>query len=214
MSDIKNILCFGDSNTYGLIPGNIGRYDRNTRWTGLLQKKLGEDHFIIEAGCSGRTTMHDDVSRLYKNGSKSLLQIIQDNSPIDMIVLMLGTNDLKKVYEPTPEKLGRGIETLVDIIENSSDSNFGKIIKLLIVSPLHLEDDVWKKKYDVDFDEKSVEVSRNLTKVYKDIAKKHKSYFIDASSVTKVSNKDCQHLNEEGHRKMAEAIYDVIKYIR
>lgn len=210
----KNILCFGDSNTYGLIPGGIGRYDRNTRWTGLLQKKLGDDYYIIEAGCSGRTTVHDDVYRLYKNGSKALPQIIQDNSPIDMIILMLGTNDLKKVYKPTPEKLGNGIETLINIIEDNIDFNLGKKMDMLIISPLHLEDNVWKEKLDEDFDETSVLVSRNLTEVYRNIAKKHNSYFIDASSVTKVSNKDAEHLNEEGHKKLADSIYSFLKDIQ
>ena len=213
MSKIKNILCFGDSNTYGYIPGNSGRYDRDTRWTGILQKKLGENYYVIEEGCCGRTTIYDDSKRPYKNGSKSLLQVIQDNSPIDMIIIMLGTNDLKKVYEPTPLKLGRGIETLVNIIENNTESNFGKKIEILIISPLQLGEDIWRKKYDEEFDDHSVEVSKNLTKVYKEIAKRHNSYFIDASSVAVVSNKDAQHLNEEGHRKMACAVYNLLKDI-
>ena len=70
---MKSILCYGDSNTYGLMPDSPDRYPRDVRWTGILQKKLGEDYYVIEEGLSGRTTLWDDPIEEHKNGKKYVL---------------------------------------------------------------------------------------------------------------------------------------------
>ena len=91
------VLCYGDSNTWGRDPHGKGiRYPVNVRWTGLLQSKLGHDYDIIEEGLGGRTTVIDDPKREGRNGKTYLRPCLETHSPIDVITLMLGTNDFIK----------------------------------------------------------------------------------------------------------------------
>ena len=92
---MKRILCFGDSNTYGYKPDRSGQFNENIRWTGLLSKSLGDDLTIIEDGVCGRTLAIDDPMFVSRNGLKSIENSIRSNSPIDLLIIMLGTNDLK-----------------------------------------------------------------------------------------------------------------------
>ena len=92
---MKNILCYGDSNTWGYIPGGKGRYEYAVRWTGAAQRLLGDGYRIIEEGLNGRTTVFDspfDGSVL--NGKSHLMCCLMSHAPLDAVVIMLGTNDL------------------------------------------------------------------------------------------------------------------------
>ena len=109
---MKSILCYGDSNTYGLMPDSPDRYPRDVRWTGILQKKLGEDYYVIEEGLSGRTTLWDDPIEEHKNGKKYLLPCLDSHKPVDLVILMLGTNDLKTRFSLTPFDIGASVEIL------------------------------------------------------------------------------------------------------
>jgi lysophospholipase L1-like esterase len=207
MNQIKKILCYGDSNTFGFRPDNSGRYNRFTRWTGILQNKLGTGYSIIEDGSCGRTTVHDDLTRPYKNGKEFLLPSIKFHKPIDLILLMLGTNDLKTVYHPSADKVGSGIEVLLDIIEKNPASNNGSIPGILLISPIHLKDEVWKEELDLAFDAESVKISKQLEDTYRKIAAKHKCHFFSASSVSEASSLDAEHLDDAGHLQLANALY-------
>lgn len=115
---MKQILCFGDSNTYGLIPGTTNqRYGWGTRWTSILDDKVRTKGYrVIEEGLCGRTTVFDDPFRTERRGTEMLPAILESHRPVDTIVLMLGTNDCKSVYSATPEVIGQGIEQLLDQI--------------------------------------------------------------------------------------------------
>ena len=111
---MKQILCFGDSNTYGLIPATKDRYDWNTRWTGILSKKIEKNGYrVVEEGLCGRTTIFEDATRKGRKGANLLPIILETHKPIDTVVLMLGTNDCKTAYGATAEKIGSGIELLI-----------------------------------------------------------------------------------------------------
>ena len=156
---MKQILCFGDSNTYGLIPGTKDRYDWDTRWSGRIGQRLWEDGCrIVEEGLCGRTTVFDDPLRDGRRGTELLSVILETHKPVDVVVLMLGTNDCKAAYETTPEKIGVGIERLLDQIWRERED-----LPVLLISPIHLGADV--EKYDREFDRRSVEVSKGLKRV-------------------------------------------------
>ena len=190
---MREILCFGDSNTYGYIPGHYEkapeRYPWGIRWTSLLNEKLGkEDYRVIEEGLCGRTTVFEDSFRAYRNGSEMLPAILETHQNVDLVILMLGTNDCKAVYGTTPEIIGRGIEKLIR----------------------HLGEDVWKSEYDPEFSMESVDISKGLEAVYQRIADKEGIPFLAASSVAQPSKTDEEHMDEENHALFAQAVYQKI----
>ena len=201
---MQHILCFGDSNTYGLIPATKDRYDWNTRWTGILSKKIEKNGYrVVEEGLCGRTTIFEDATRKGRKGADLLPIILETHKPIDTVVLMLGTNDCKTAYGATAEKIGSGIELLIKQIKDSDPD-----INIILVSPIELGEGVWEEGFDTEFNENSVEVSKQLPEVYRKIAEKYDADFVAASEYARPSSADREHLNEFGHRKLAEAIYN------
>ena len=110
-----NILCFGDSNTYGYKPDGTGRFDTDTRWTSLLQKKLGADHRVIEEGLCGRTTVFQDDLREGRRGLDLIGVTMEMHNPIDLLIVMLGTNDCKARYNASAGTIAKG---LAQVIQN------------------------------------------------------------------------------------------------
>lgn len=106
-----NILCFGDSNTNGSNPVG-GRWGRWERWTGVLQKLLGDDYYVIEEGCGGRTTVMEDWLEPDKNGRAQLPVALRTHRPLDLVVIMLGTNDMKKRFSLLPVDIAYGAAEL------------------------------------------------------------------------------------------------------
>ena len=105
----KNILCFGDSNTWGFPPDCGARYDRETRWPGVLQQQLGEDYYVIEEGLPGRNTVWDDPVEGGKNGLKQLVPLIHSHMPLDLLIIMLGTTDFKNRFSVSPRDISWSI---------------------------------------------------------------------------------------------------------
>lgn len=206
---MKQILCFGDSNTFGYIPGNGQRYPWGVRWTSILNEKLGlENYRVIEEGLCGRTTIFEDPLRDGRRGVDILPTVLETHAPVDLVVLMLGTNDCKSVYGATAEIIGKGISNLIAQIRA-----YAKTSKILLISPIHLGEQVWKKEYDPEFSPASIEVSKGLAGVYQRIARKEQADFLDASVYTSPSSIDQEHLTEEGHRLLAGAILQKIREI-
>lgn len=199
---MKQILCFGDSNTYGLIPGELERYDLNTRWTGILAGQLGHKEYqVIEEGLCGRTTIFEDVLRNGRKGIELLPIILETHKPLDSVILMLGTNDCKSLYKASPQLIGKGIKRLIDQIRSVDDK-----IKILLVSPILLGEGVGDEGYDAEFNENSVAVSKELKKVYSVLASEERCEFLAASDYAVASEIDREHLDDNGHKKLAEAI--------
>ncbi len=204
---MKQILCFGDSNTFGLIPGTGNLYDWNIRWTGILDKNLREKGYrIIEEGLCGRTTVFDDSFREGRKGADILPTLLESHNPIDIVILMLGTNDCKTIYNATAETIGKGIQRLLQQIKQKSPQ-----AKIILVSPIYLGQGVGEKGFDSEFDDSSVETSENLHKVYNRIADENEIYYLKASGYANPSPQDREHLDENGHRKLAEGLLDLLE---
>ena len=129
-----NILCFGDSNTYGYRPDGTGRFDEKTRWTCLLQKKFGNRHRIIEEGLCGRTTIFSDAFREGRRGLDQIGITIETHNPIDLLILMLGTNDCKTRFNASSKTIAKGLIQVIEKAKKYSSQPF----ELLIISPIHL----------------------------------------------------------------------------
>ena len=138
--------------------------------------KLGmENYRVIEGGLFGRTTIFEDPLRDGRRGVDILPTVLETHAPVDLVVLMLGTNDCKSVYGATAEIIGKGISNLIAQIRA-----YAKTSKILLISPIHLGEQVWKKEYDPEFSPASIEVSKGLAGVYQRIARKEKADFLDA----------------------------------
>ena len=200
---MKSVLAFGDSNTWGLVPGTGSRvrYPENVRWTGLLQSRLNDTR-VIEEGLCGRTTVFEDELRVGRKGLSLLPVILESHAPLDAVIIMLGTNDCKSVYGASAHTIGKGIELCLDEIEKTVPAE-----KIILVSPIHLGDEVWRPDKDPEFDKDSIEVSHELREVYSRIAEKRGVRFLAASDIASPDKKDDEHLNEEGHKALSEAIY-------
>lgn len=206
----KRILCYGDSNTYGYVPaGNGRRYSENIRWPSRLAKLLGEEYEVIEEGLPGRTA---DMCEQFpwKEGRAYLYAVLSTHRPIDLTVIMLGTNDLKKAFQRDARAIG---ETVGDIVESTQaflkekqDYSPG----ILLVSPAPLDPCVSQGPFGSDFDSRSVQVSCQLKEAYQDIAEKTGCLFLDASQYACAGKKDGVHLEPESHLKLAEGIFQVI----
>ena len=116
---MKNILCFGDSNTWGYSPADGTRYPLDIRWTGVLQKSLGADYRIIEEGLNGRTTFINEDERPLRSGSDVLQILLESHRPLDFVIIMLGTNDLKVEFNLSVEEIAQGAKTLCEMVLNS-----------------------------------------------------------------------------------------------
>lgn len=199
---MKQILCFGDSNTYGLIPGTKDRYPWEVRWTGILAEGIREKGFqVVEEGLCGRTTVFEDELRDNRKGAAVLPMILESHQPLEKVVLMLGTNDCKTIYQASAEVIGKGVEKLVHQIQ-AADEN----IEILLVSPILLGEGVGEEGYDPEFNQESVETSKGLKAVYEQVAKRNGCAFLAASDYAKASGADREHLDENGHRQLAEAV--------
>lgn len=199
---MKQILCFGDSNTYGLIPGTQGRYAWGKRWTSIVDERLRTwGYRILEEGLCGRTANFEDANRRGRRGSEFLPVLLEAHSPIDIVVLMLGTNDCKAAYHATPEQIGKEIEILLDQIQA-----YDPQIQIVLVSPIALGDQVWEEAYDLEFDRASVSVSKTLPEIYAAIAERRGLAFLAASDYAEPSSVDQEHLDLQGHGQLAEAV--------
>ncbi len=225
MSDLHNdtekvILCYGDSNTWGYVPNkgciDLKRFSYSIRWTGLLQKKLGSNYYIIEEGLNGRTTNINHPILPDRNGKNYLLPCLYSHAPIDLVILALGGNDLKSYYQHTAEDVAQGVGELVDIIQSTiygtSLIEAPKILLLSLLTPLK-EAETFKDERNILVFPEIIKKSQLVTRYMKDIAEQKKCHFLDVSDDVPVSEIDGLHLGENGHQCMAEKVYKKVKDI-
>lgn len=211
---MKRILCYGDSNTFGHNPKDCSRLSENLRWTRLLKKLLGDEYEVIEEGLCGRTTVYDDCFSDGLNGIKLLEPILKTHSPVDLVVLMLGTNDIQLQFASTPHDSARGIEALVKIIKNPMLYGDKNPPEILIVSPILIDPAIANSMFaDLYGVERAVEFSKQLAPKYENISKLYKAHFINAAEFAKASVLDGVHMDAENHKKFAENIAEKIKNI-
>lgn len=205
---MREILCFGDSNTWGLIPGTEERYPWGVRWTSILQEKLENKNIrILEDGLVGRTTIYEDSyrHRLGRNGLTALPTILEAHRPLDGAVIMLGTNDCKTCYGADGCQIAIGLEACLDVLMQEIAAE-----KILVVAPIFLGENVWQPNYDPEFDQRSVEISKCLYQEYKRVAVNKGVKFIAASDYASPSEIDNEHLTVAGHLALAEGIYEAL----
>lgn len=201
------ILCYGDSNTFGYIPGRGGRYNRHTRWPGRLQELLGSEYQVMEEGLCGRTTAFEDVTEPGRNGLDRIRDAVERSLPLDVLVIMLGSNDCKAQFGASAQEIAGGLEQVAAQARGGEASGF----RVLLVAPAAMTDRVMHSGFGSEFDQRSIKVSKELAEAYEALTGKCGCDFLDGSKVTQVSEIDGLHLDAEGHGRLAEA---VVKYLQ
>ena len=206
---MKTILCYGDSNTWGYNPRTGGRYDHKTRWPmalyGILNENAptGEPHWwVVEEGQNGRTSCREDQVEGDRNGLRQLLPILESHKPLDAVVVMLGTNDLKPRFNPTAYDIARGVQRVVQAVHGSCtgpDNSAPRV--LMICPPATVESPVYKHLFG-----NPIALSEKLPPLFRALAHECGADFLDAGKHIKSSPADGIHLDPEEHRKLAEAV--------
>lgn len=212
---MKNILCYGDSNTWGYVPGKgnletmyMERYPRDIRWTGRLQKIVGNDFYIIEEGLNGRTTTVDSPIPPDRNGKNYLAPCLYTHSPLDLVILMLGGNDLKNIFNRSAEDIANGLADLIQIIQSTKyGANMQSPPKILLIGYPALSNDEGGKYFgDKDLLMNGVARSKQFNTYFSAVAKKYHCHYFNMAPYVHFSDIDGIHFDENGHAVFAEKI--------
>jgi lysophospholipase L1-like esterase len=207
---MRTILCFGDSNTWGYVPGTGQRYERHERWPGVLQATLGPEFHVIEEGLNSRTTVFDDPTRMPgRNGLAYLGPCLDSHAPLDLVVLMLGTNDLKHRFGLSAFDIGLNIGALLAAIQESGSGVGGNAPPVLLLSPPH----VGPLSVLAEMFEGAVEKSWQLARHYRAVAEQARCCFLDAAEVVKASPIDGVHWDAAGHGALGGRIAQAVREI-
>ncbi|MFZ7121521.1 MAG: SGNH/GDSL hydrolase family protein [Eubacteriaceae bacterium] len=198
----KRVLCYGDSNTWGYIPGTGLRYDDEIRWTGVLREKLGIGFTVIEEGLNGRTTVYDDPFQSFycRNGKTFLPTVLMTHKPLDIIIFMLGTNDLKSIYNANPYDIAKGMSTLINIVKYLSCGRLEQAPKIIVVSPPSIEEMTEFASQFIGAKEKIKYISEEYNRISNELG----CIFYNATKTIKGSKIDGLHLEEAEHKKLGE----------
>jgi lysophospholipase L1-like esterase len=212
---MKTILCYGDSNTWGFIPESITeayprRHPRDVRWPGVMQRELGAEYHVIEEAQNGRTTVHDDMINLHRNGRGYLPACLESHKPIDLVILMLGTNDLKATFNLSPPEIAAGAAQLAKMILASDAGPRAKAPKVLLVAPPrmghmpHLPD-VYEKLTGAQ------EKSGRFPACYEAVAQALGCAYLNCQEFASPSPTDGIHLEAADHAKLGKAMAEAVK---
>ena len=211
----KTIVCFGDSNTHGYNSQNMGRFTEKERWTCLLAEMLGEEYLVREEGMGGRTTVFDDPLFEGLCGLDYIYPCMMTHEPVSLLIVMLGTNDVKERFAVNPENIAKGMEHLLTKAMRSLEAWENQRPNVLLIAPPPIE-----KGYETTFiygemGDHCVEKSQKLAAVYKEVANRLGCHFLDAGAIEGVSMYpyDYMHLSLDGHRCLAEELARVIPEI-
>ncbi|CAA9414099.1 MAG: FIG01076193: hypothetical protein [uncultured Rubrobacteraceae bacterium] len=200
---MRVVLCYGDSNTWGFDPETGERFAPDVRWPGVLTRGLGEGFRVVEEGLSGRTTVRDDpIEGAHKNGRTYLRACMESHKPVDLVALMLGTNDLKQRFAASASDIAQGAAALAEEILRSGCGPGGGAPLVILMAP----PPVGRLTELAEMFEGSAEKSVRFAGHYRHFAGQYGCGFLDVGAVAASSDLDGIHLEAEEHRKLGEAV--------
>lgn len=208
-----NILCYGDSNTFGCRPEQHSeRLAEHERWTGRLQTLLGGGYRVLEAGLNGRTTVFEDQMVPGRNGAALLQPTLESNRPLDLVILMLGTNDAKRRFGATAYDIARGMERLVQMVQQyPCGSTAGQPPLVLLLSPVHMLDCALDAPLGESFGPEGIATIRRLAPYYAKVAERYGCVFADASLWAQAGSADGIHMDAKNHAAFAQHAANLIR---
>ena len=218
---MKNILCFGDSNTWGFVPGAFDpetlymkRYSIRERWPGLLSDILGEDFHIIEEGLNGRTTNVEYPDLSGRSGTSYILPCLYSHSPLDLVILNIGINDIKVIFDRSMMEISKGMAEIIDLIRSTS---YGPDMQgppqILLLSPSALTHEGYIDQNNESAFKGGMEKSLLFNDFYKKIALDRDCHYLDLQAVVSYSKIDGLHYDKRGHAVVASSVASKINEI-
>lgn len=201
----KHILCFGDSNTWGYDAASGGRYDDDVRWTMQLQNLLGEDYLVIEEGLSGRTTVFEDPLNEGLCGFSALTTTLMSHCPLDLMVLMLGTNDCKERFSANATNIKDGMLRLVKKARQV-EAWAGKP-NILVVAPIIIDRQIYTSPVNgPGMGAGCAEKSEKLPALFEQAAKDFGFAYMDCNPYVQAAQGDFMHFDLESNARFAQAL--------
>ncbi len=196
---MKNIVCYGDSNTFGYNPTDGTRYDENTRWTSILQKYLGTEYKVMEEGMCDRTGFVENPNGFLFSGPKHFPHFIKESGNIDFLVLWIGTNDLMFKYNIDFNTIENGLKNLIILAQT-------KAKKVIIIPPVILSEKILQSSFGDSFDKTSIAKSKKVGKIYKNLTNTYNCVFFDINEFATPSDFDGLHFDTNTHKIIAEKL--------
>lgn len=197
---MKKILIYGDSNVWGDNFITRKRIPDDKQWVNILQNKLGENYRLFQEGLPGRIAGEED--EFYKNGKSTFKTIFRTHSPLDIIIISLGENDLQIKYNKDANQIINDLLWYKEFIENMDEDDKerycnNKIPKIIYILPFNFNDDIIFDKTKEEERKKIIEYfnKNNIDNIY----------FNDIELF-----EDGIHLSYEGHKKLSEKLFEVL----
>ena len=200
---MKKIICYGDSNTFGFNPKDGSRFDKNTRWTAILQKYLGTEYEVINEGACDRTGFVNNPKGFEFSAQRHFPKMISKIDNIDILIIALGTNDLQLQYCISVGAIEKGLENLIKLAQP-------KAKYIIIIPPVVLSEKVLEGFFNIQFDKTSIVKSRKIGRIYRQISNAYHCNYFDINKFTKPSDVDGLHYNEESHKIIGDNLSNLI----
>jgi len=215
---MKTIVAFGDALTWGYDPktshrprgAKMERFSDEERWPGVMLAELGEGYKLIVEGLKGRTTVWDDPLAPGLSAAGHLIPVLDSHAPLDLLIIMLGTNDLKHYLGVSARDIARGVGVLIHQALFNAADDFVDEPKVLLISPPHLGEGVNDAQRRADF-RGGLAKSKKLGAQYRIIAERYGVAFFDSASVIKASEIDQWHIDVDQHEILGKAIAPVVR---
>lgn len=187
------------------------RFPEEVRWTGVLQTELGDDYVVVEEGLNGRTTCFDQPGFRCRNGQMFFESNLLTHEPVDVVVIMLGSNDLKDSICGDPHQSADGIGKLVEQASTTLVGPEGAAPNILLIAPPHFGAGILSGPFSAEYSgQKTIDASKQLAPLYEKQAEAYGAAFMDAADHAE-TGRDGLHMSEESHGRLGLAVADKIR---
>jgi lysophospholipase L1-like esterase len=201
------IVAFGDSNTWGSDPATGGRFPPGQRWPTVMKRELGAEYEVIAEGLRGRTTVHDDPIEPYRSGADALPPCLMSHAPVDLVILALGCNDLKKRFSVSAFDIAEGARRLIFLTRAYGEGPNGGLPKILLVAPPPIA----RLTAYAEMFEGGFEKSRLLDRRFSEVANQERVAFLNAGAVIRCSDLDGIHYEADQHGLLGRAAAEAVR---
>ena len=184
------------------------RFNESERWTCLLAQALGDEYLVLEEGLGGRTTVFDDPLTEGLSGLNVIFPTLMSHEPVDLLILMLGTNDTKERFGCTAECISVGLERL--IVKAQNTECWASTPNILLICPPHILDGLYDGPFGGIMGAGCPEKSRALAPFYEAVAQRRDCAFLDAEGIAEFNRTDCMHLTRSGHAALARKLAELV----